>query len=198
MSDKDSGDKQPWLVPIVLAVISTISAIAVAWINNPQPTPSPYQVSPSVLPTPTPSPIPTLTKQPDSPKISSTPNTPSPRPETPTGLTKNWAGDWICKASDHDMHLTITGRDWSSLPKGYYPVAYGNRPATEEYIIRDISDSSASGEYIYYDENPNVGYQGRPGVWKGDWSLELAGEAMSLTRKDHTSPWQGEYKCTRR
>jgi hypothetical protein len=39
MSDKDSGDKQPWLVPVAIAVLSTVSAVAVALINKPQPTP---------------------------------------------------------------------------------------------------------------------------------------------------------------
>jgi hypothetical protein len=122
----------------------------------------------------------------------------SPGPQTPTGLSENWAGSWIYKTSDHEMHLTINGKGWSSSLKGYYPVAYGNKPATEEYIIRSVTDSNASGEYIYYDASLNVGYQGRPGVWKGDWSITLAGSGLLLTRKDHTTSWRGEYQCTRR
>lgn len=121
-----------------------------------------------------------------------------PSPPAPTGLSENWAGSWICKTIDHEMHLTINGKGWNSSLEGYYPVAYGKKPATEEYIIKKISDSNASGEYIYYDKSPNVGYQSTPGVWKGNWSMTLAGSGLLLTRKDHTTSWQGEYKCTRK
>jgi hypothetical protein len=121
-----------------------------------------------------------------------------PGSQTSSGLTEKWAGNWLCKATDHEMRLTITGQGSSSSLKGYYPVAYGNRPATEEYIIRNISASNASGEYIYYDASPNVGYQGKAGVWNGDWSITLARDVMVLTRKDHTTSWQGEYQCTKR
>lgn len=173
MSDKDSADKQPWLVPIVLAVITTIGAVAVAWINAP--------------------------KQPDSQKIPPTSSTPPSSQETPTILTENWAGEWICRTDGHYMYLTITGKGSSSSLKGYYPpeFAYGNRPATEEYTIKNTFDSNASGEYIYHDKNPN-GYQGRPGEWEGRWSIKLEGQAMSLTRNDYANSWRGDYKCTRR
>lgn len=43
-----SDNKQPWVVPIVVAIVSAVSAIAVAWINKPQQ---------SVLPDASPSPI---------------------------------------------------------------------------------------------------------------------------------------------
>ncbi|NJD60656.1 MAG: hypothetical protein FIA98_14780 [Anaerolineae bacterium] len=119
-------------------------------------------------------------------------------PQTTTGLSENWTGSWICKTIDHEMHLTINGNGWSSSLKGYYPVAYGNSPATEEYIIKSVADSNASGEYIYYDTSPNAGYQGKSGAWKGDWSITLAGSGLLLTRKDHTTFWQGEYQCKRR
>ena len=56
MSDKGSGDKQPWLIPIIVAVISTISAVAVALINRP-PTPAPTLPQAASSPTPTPTPL---------------------------------------------------------------------------------------------------------------------------------------------
>jgi len=41
MSDKNLGDKQPWLVPVVVAVVGAISAVSVAWLNKPQPSVTP-------------------------------------------------------------------------------------------------------------------------------------------------------------
>lgn len=51
MSDKGSGDKQPWIVPVAVALIGAVSAIAVAWINKPP------QSIPSSSTSPTTSPI---------------------------------------------------------------------------------------------------------------------------------------------
>ncbi|MDY7049248.1 MAG: GUN4 domain-containing protein [Microcystis panniformis WG22] len=69
MSDKGSGDKQPWIVPIAVAIVGAISAIAVAWINKPpQPTLSPSTSSTTLstlVPSPKPSSIPS-TSQPSS------------------------------------------------------------------------------------------------------------------------------------
>ena len=125
--------------------------------------------------------------------------TPTPGPTPDRGLsTDNWAGDWICTTNDHQMTLTINGKGRDSSLQGYYPVAYGNQPATEEYIIRSITDTNVSGDYIYYDSNPNIGYQGRAGVWKGEWSITFREDSMGLTRKDHTTSWRGEYHCTRK
>jgi hypothetical protein len=36
VADNDSDKKQPWLVPISVAVVGAISAVAVAWLNKPQ------------------------------------------------------------------------------------------------------------------------------------------------------------------
>lgn len=52
MADKNSGDKQPWAVPVLVALVGAISAVIVAWINkSQQPIPqimsSPQAVSPS-------------------------------------------------------------------------------------------------------------------------------------------------------
>lgn len=51
MSGKDSGDKQPWMVPVLVATVGAISAVIVAWLSKPlQPTtsstPSPQSPSP--------------------------------------------------------------------------------------------------------------------------------------------------------
>ncbi|MGB5959075.1 MAG: hypothetical protein WBG73_00340 [Coleofasciculaceae cyanobacterium] len=35
-SDKDSDKKQPWLIPILVAVVTTVGAVTVALINKPQ------------------------------------------------------------------------------------------------------------------------------------------------------------------
>jgi GUN4-like len=57
MSDNDSGNNQPWMVPVVVAIVGAISAIAVAWINKlPQ---SASSVSSTTSPTLAPSPNPT-------------------------------------------------------------------------------------------------------------------------------------------
>ena len=119
------------------------------------------------------------------------------KPTTEYALSESWAGSWNCQASDHEMQLTITDKDWSSTLKGYYPMAYGGNPAEEEYLIKELNDSTASGEYIYYDTSPLSGYQGRPGVWKGDWTIRSTTEGLVLIRMDHTTPWQREYICTR-
>lgn len=116
----------------------------------------------------------------------------------PRGLSMdNWAGDWICTAEDSQLNLTINGRGRDSSLKGYYPVAYGDRPATEDYIIRSVA-GSVSGEYIYYDSSPNIGYRGRAGVWNGEWSITFRQGNMSLTRQDRTTPWVGWYQCVRK
>jgi hypothetical protein len=52
MADKDSSDKQPWAVPVLITLVSAISAVAVAWVSRPQQpvpqaTPSPQAVAPS-------------------------------------------------------------------------------------------------------------------------------------------------------
>lgn len=61
MADKDSGDKQPWVVPVLIALVSATSAVIVAWVSKPQqpvtqPTPSPQAVStsPSIQPSSSP------------------------------------------------------------------------------------------------------------------------------------------------
>jgi hypothetical protein len=51
MADKDSGDKQPWVVPVLVAIVGAISAVTVAWLNKPQQsatqaTSSPQTISP--------------------------------------------------------------------------------------------------------------------------------------------------------
>ena len=84
-----------------------------------------------------------------------------------TGLSESWAGSWICRTSDHEMHLTINGQGLSSLLKGYYPVAYGNKTASEDYTIGSITDSNASGEYTYYDASPMLDIKGDLGYGEG-------------------------------
>ena len=37
MADKDSGNNQPWLVPVVVAVIGAVSTVVVAWLSRPSP-----------------------------------------------------------------------------------------------------------------------------------------------------------------
>ena len=123
-----------------------------------------------------------------------------PPPEPSIGFTDNWAGSWICKCDkpEHEMYLTITGKGWSSSLNANYPKAYGNKPATEEYIIKNISKSSVSGEYLYKDESPNIGYQSKRGLWKGNWIMTKDSNTIHLTRKDYTTSWQGQYRCIRR
>jgi hypothetical protein len=101
MSDKDSGDKQPWLVPVIVAVVGAVSTIAVAWINKPQPSPSPASTT-SPSPTATVSIPPPLSSTssgilPSQPLVSSTPRI-SSSSETAEGSTKS-AGE------DCDHHL---------------------------------------------------------------------------------------------
>lgn len=64
MSRKDSGNKHPWLVPILVAIIGAISTITVALISQSQSSASPTTVS---APSPT---------------------------ATPALSFRNWAGDW--------------------------------------------------------------------------------------------------------
>jgi hypothetical protein len=79
-NDNNSSNKQSWLVPIVLAVLSTISAIAVAWINRPQQSSDPSK-SPSVSPS-----LPTATPL------------PSQIPSSPTSISTSLVDNW--KRSD--------------------------------------------------------------------------------------------------
>jgi hypothetical protein len=76
MADKDSGNNQPWLVPVVVAVVGAISTVAVAWISKPQlsatPTASSPQASSSTSPTSSPSLSPTASVSP-SPNLTSLP-----------------------------------------------------------------------------------------------------------------------------
>ncbi|MBS1856404.1 MAG: hypothetical protein JST11_13640 [Acidobacteria bacterium] len=95
------------------------------------------------------------------------------------------------------MALTITGHGQSSSLRGDYAKAWANQPAREEYTIRDVQAGQASGDYLYFDANPTVGYDGRPGVWKGEWVLTFNDQGFHLVRLDHTSGWRGEYECSR-
>jgi hypothetical protein len=60
MSNNNSGNNQPWLVPIIVAIVGAASTIAVAWINKPQPStpiasPSPSSTN-TYIASPSPSP----------------------------------------------------------------------------------------------------------------------------------------------
>jgi hypothetical protein len=111
---------------------------------------------------------------------------------------ENWAGNWKCKIGDYEMDLIISGHGSFSILKGYYPIAYGNQPANEDYVIESITDQDASGGYVYYDTNPNVGCRGKPGVFCGTWSIVFAKDSLELTRIDLATSWHGEYKCARK
>lgn len=47
MANSESDNKQPWLVPIVVAALSTVGVLGTAWLNRPQ-----LQPSPSASPSP--------------------------------------------------------------------------------------------------------------------------------------------------
>jgi hypothetical protein len=55
MTDENSDKKQPWFVPVAIALLGSISAVAVAFLNKPPSPPSPVlpSTSPSVSVTPT-------------------------------------------------------------------------------------------------------------------------------------------------
>lgn len=39
MADNDSNNKQPWLVPVIVATIGAVSTVVVAWLSKPSPSP---------------------------------------------------------------------------------------------------------------------------------------------------------------
>ena len=47
MADNDSSSKQPWLVPVIVAIVGTVGTVAVAWISKPP------QATSSTAPSPT-------------------------------------------------------------------------------------------------------------------------------------------------
>ncbi len=119
-------------------------------------------------------------------------------PPPPRGVNSgNWAGSWTCRSTGHDMVLTITGHGQASSLRGSYQKAWADQPAREEYTIKDVQPEQVSGDYLYFDANPNVGYDGRPGVWKGEWVMTFGEQGFRLVRLDHTSGWRGEYDCSR-
>jgi hypothetical protein len=63
MADNDSNNKQPWLVPVIVAIVGTVGTVAVAWINKP-----PQATTPPTAPSPT-----TPLNQPSSPPIPTLP-----------------------------------------------------------------------------------------------------------------------------
>jgi hypothetical protein len=99
MADNSSGDKQPWLVPILVAVVDSISAIAVAWINKSQPTTpqngSSSQASPttSLIASATPSLTPTSSATSTSiPTSTASPDLKPPKRCVGDGC--DWQGSW--------------------------------------------------------------------------------------------------------
>lgn len=117
----------------------------------------------------------------------------------PPTLSSNWTGEWLCITSEHEMFLTVSGDSAYPSMKGYYPKAFGDMPANEEYIIESLSNKNASGEYIYFDSNPEIGYQNKIGVFKGEWSITyINDDELKLIRQDHLSSWLGEYECKRK
>ena len=123
-------------------------------------------------------------------------NSVTPEPP-PKAFSDNWAGTWTCVASDHEMQLFISGQGLSSSLRGTYEKAYGDKPAREEYTVRNVTANEASGDYLYFDSNPNVGFDGRAGVWKGTWSITFDDPVLRLVRADTTSGWRGQYQCRR-
>lgn len=121
-----------------------------------------------------------------------------PQPAPSSLSAETWAGTWICRTTDHVMDLSISGRGSSATLRGFYPVAYGNRPANEDYTIKTITSQNASGEYVYYDTSPYVGCRGKSGVFCGNWNMVFASNRLELTRIDSTTSWRGEYKCERK
>jgi hypothetical protein len=121
----------------------------------------------------------------------------SNNPASQPNPTDNWAGNWTCAASDHTMNLTISGKGLTSTLKGYYPTAYGNQPANEDYTIQNMTASEVSGEYVYYDTSPNIGCRGKSGVFCGTWSITFSGDELILIRMDNTTAWRGDYRCYR-
>lgn len=124
------------------------------------------------------------------------PNGPDPPPAHGVSA-ENWGGAWVCRTTDHEMALTVTGHGAASALKGYYAHAWGGQPAREDYTIRDLQPDQASGDYLYFDANPNVGYDGRQGVFKGTWVATFGERGFRLVRLDTTSGWRGEYECVR-
>lgn len=64
MADNDSNNKQPWLVPVIVAIVGTVGTVAVAWINKPPQATPPTATSPTASSTqPSSTPIPAVSSK---------------------------------------------------------------------------------------------------------------------------------------
>lgn len=109
MADNDSGNKQPWIIPVVVAIIGAFSAIAVAWINKPQ-QPAQPSASPSITSTVSPTPPKSVASSPSS-QSSSSAQTVNYK------LLKNFLANKEFKKADEETSrilLQITGNELNS------------------------------------------------------------------------------------
>ena len=116
---------------------------------------------------------------------------PDGQPDNNLG-TGNWQGQWMCQGARYPtpFTLSITGPTGASTLRAAYPASSAGPAASDEFRIDALSDTQASGEYLYTVANDSR-------RWPGTWKIHFADGLLHLERWDRSSPWYGAATCRR-